>query len=69
MERESEALRVALRVLGAITERRMPETADIEALRHLGPPVDAPLDELACEVIRQGTKRRVERVTGRRPDS
>ena len=60
-------MKTALRVLTAITERRAPDTTDVEELRRYAPLLgDAPLDELACDVIQQALKRRaVERERAR----
>jgi hypothetical protein len=58
MEQSTQAMRVALRVLEAITARRDPEEPDIEELRHLAPlSADMPLDELACAVVRHAIER------------
>jgi hypothetical protein len=52
-------MNTALRVLKAITEKREPDSTDVDELRHLAPlPADTPIDELACEVIQQALKRR-----------
>jgi hypothetical protein len=46
------ALRVVLRVLTAITERRCPDEADVEQLRELSDlDPQAPADELAHDVM------------------
>jgi hypothetical protein len=51
------AMKTALRVLTAIIEKRTPETTDIEPLRQMALlPADAPLDEVACEVIQQAVR-------------
>ncbi len=61
MELSVEALKVALRVLTAISERRTPDERDVAALKKLAPLLaDGPLDELACDVIQQALKRRAE---------
>jgi hypothetical protein len=46
-------MRVALRVLGELTEKRHPDPKDVAALRALaGPqPLALDIDELACKVI------------------
>ena len=52
-------MEVALRVLQAITRRHNPEPADIAELKRLSPLLlDAPADEMACDVIQQALKRR-----------
>lgn len=61
MEHSLNAMKIAVRVLTAITEKRHPEPADVEELRRLDPLLrDMPLDELACDVIQQALKRRAE---------
>jgi hypothetical protein len=59
---DEDAMRVALRVLVALSERHDPDQAEVKRLkaiaatdkRHL------PTDELACEVIQQALKHRAE---------
>ena len=47
-----EAMKIALSVLTALTERNFPNMADVQALRAFAPEFeDLPPDELACEVI------------------
>ena len=59
MEASVEAMKVALRVLTAISERQPPEVTDIECLKSLVPLfADLPLDELACHVIQDALQRR-----------
>ena len=55
-------MKLAVRVLTAISLGQQPEKNDVEALRTLEPLLadTAPLDELACEVIQQALKRRAE---------
>jgi len=49
----SETLKLALRVLTTIIDRRYPEPNDVAALRSLAPCAGPlPIDELACEVIK-----------------
>jgi hypothetical protein len=49
-----DAMMTALRVLSAIVNQRDPNPADVEELRRLPPSrAEAPLDELACDVIQQ----------------
>lgn len=58
MQQGLDAMQTALRVLKAITERRSPDQADVDKLRSLDPlSADLPVDELACDVIRNGLKR------------
>ena len=55
------ALRIAVRVLTAVAEKRAPSAADTEELRRLMPSLpDLPPDELACDVIQQILKQRAE---------
>jgi len=59
MQIATEALKVALRVLTAVSEKREADPADVAALRRFAPLLaDGPLDELACDVIQQGLRRR-----------
>jgi DNA-binding NarL/FixJ family response regulator len=52
--RSIEAIKTAVRVLTAMTDRQVPNEADVEELRQLVPLlVNVPVDELACEVIKQ----------------
>jgi hypothetical protein len=61
MERSLEAMTVAVRVLGALNEKRRPDRADLDLLRHFAPlSAHLPPDELACEVIQQAVKQRTE---------
>ena len=57
MLEDVERMKIALRVLGAITEYRKPEETDVQALRSYAPLLKrrAP-DELACEVVQQALK-------------
>jgi len=55
------AMKTALRVLTAITERRVPAPEDIEELRQAVPNgASLPNDELACEAIQIALRRRAE---------
>jgi hypothetical protein len=55
----TEALKVALRVLTAVSEGRESDAADVETLKSYFPMLaDAPTDELACAVIVQQIKLR-----------
>jgi hypothetical protein len=58
MEQESmAALKTALRVLTAISERHEPDQSDLEELRRYLPLLSqAPIDEVACEVIQQSMR-------------
>jgi hypothetical protein len=62
MQQSLAAIRLAIRVLTAITNRQHPASADVEELRRLAQDSSRlPPDELACEVI-QGALRRIARV-------
>jgi hypothetical protein len=62
MEQSTAAMRIALRVLDAITARRHPGAADVEELRRLAPlSADMPLEELACAVIKHAIERMEEK--------
>jgi len=59
MERVVEPMKVALRVLSAVSERQTPASADIALLKAYAPEwAGAPLDEMACEVIQQALRKR-----------
>ena len=62
----------ALRVLAAVVEGRIPDSVDVDDLRHLAPRLSgAPVDELACSVIQEALDRAEERRAaerGRRRD-
>jgi hypothetical protein len=59
MQEELERLRVALRVLAAVTEFREPAEMDVQTLRAYAPNFKRqPSDELACEVIQRVPKAR-----------
>jgi len=61
MQVAKDALRVALRVLFALNDRREADPTDVEELRRYVPFLaDAPVDELACEVIQQAMKRQAD---------
>jgi hypothetical protein len=62
MQAGLDAMKTALRVLTAITEKREPDPADITLLRsYAGPqPKDVALDEFACTIIQQALKHRAE---------
>jgi hypothetical protein len=56
-----EAMKVALRVLTALTEKREPAFEDVEALRQYVPTATAEsIDELACDVIQQALRKRAD---------
>jgi hypothetical protein len=59
MQAGLDAMKVALRVLTALTERRDPAAEDLADLRTYAPDANrlAP-DELACEVIQRSIKAR-----------
>jgi len=68
MEDSLAATEIALGVLTAITENRLPDPADIVALRSYADahPDGIDLDELACTVIQKAMNRRDEgRAAGR----
>jgi hypothetical protein len=57
MQEGLNALKTALRVLTAITEKRPPDPFDVYELFGYAPLLrEMPLDELACAVIRHATK-------------
>jgi len=59
MEQAVETLRLALRVLMAIIDRRCPEPHDVAALQRLAPSGEpTPLDELACDLIQKAVQQR-----------
>lgn len=65
MDEELEELKVALRVLAAITERRAPEEADVKALLSYASHSNGrPPDEVACEVIHRVLRARARPVSG-----
>jgi len=67
MQAGLDAMKTALRVLTAITEKRQPDPADVTLLRsYAGPQAkDVPLDEFACAIIQQALERRAEIRTAR----
>jgi hypothetical protein len=61
MDLSIEAMKIALRVLMALSEHQHPDKADVKALKSYAPLLaDGPLDELACDVVQQALKRRAE---------
>ena len=57
MDERLAIIETAMRVLMAITATCEPDSTDVEDLREFSPLLaDAPLDELACGVIRQMIK-------------
>jgi hypothetical protein len=53
------AMKTALRVLSALTEKQNPDAHDVEDLRRLAPDCESlALDELACEVIQRALRTR-----------
>ena len=59
MEQSLDAMKVALRVLTSLTEKRPPAHSDLDSLHRFAPAlVHLPADELACEVIQQALRRR-----------
>lgn len=66
MKQSLAAMKTALRVLTALSERRVPEPADVDALKNYAPLLgNLSVDELACDVIQQALKRRAEARTSR----
>ncbi len=58
MQQSVDAMRVGLRVLAALTERRQPLSEDVEQLRRLAPPLMyQSVDEMACAVVEDSIKR------------
>ena len=62
MQQSLDAMRVALRVLTALNDKRQPEASEIATLRQLAGPnfATTSLDELACEVVQNALKHRVQ---------
>jgi hypothetical protein len=59
MNESMAAMQTALRVLTAINSHCKPKAEDVEELCRYAPLLkDAPLDDLACDVIQQALKRR-----------
>lgn len=60
MQQSYDQIRIAVRVLGALTEHRCPYGDDIAALRAIAGPGTQDLtdDELACKVIHEALDRR-----------
>jgi hypothetical protein len=55
------AMQAAVRVLTEMTEGREPNPSDVEHLRQYAPSLsEASIDDLACEVIYRGLRRREE---------
>jgi hypothetical protein len=49
-----DVIKTALRILSAICERRLPDPADVAALRDYKPDLATlPVDDLACEVVQK----------------
>jgi hypothetical protein len=72
MQESLEAMKTALRVLTALTEKLQPSPLDVDMLRqYAGPQPDGiGLDEYACDVIQRAIKRRAEvRRSKARPES
>ncbi len=68
MQQSFVALETALRVLTSINEKRLPDPADVVALRsYVGPePEGIGLDEFACMVIQKAINNRAEARTAAR---
>lgn len=62
MDPNKAAMKAALRVLTALTEKQAPATQDVSELQAYVPQNSAalPLDELACEAIQQALRNRAE---------
>jgi hypothetical protein len=59
MQDSTVAMRTALRVLMAITDRAQPDPVDVEELRRVAPECSAlATDELACEVVQRALQKR-----------
>ena len=62
MEPSKAAMKAALRVLTALSERQEPAQTDVDELHWYAPPdSERPLDELACDAIQRALKDREER--------
>jgi hypothetical protein len=62
------AMKTALRVLAALTDRKDPDPADVAELRSLAPLSNTEeIDEMACNVIRQALQRRAELRSTKQP--
>ena len=62
MQQNLGAIKVALRVLAALTEKRAPDQIDVEILRCCASDqASKPIDELACEVIQQALRKSCQR--------
>jgi hypothetical protein len=59
VQQNSEQMRLALRVLNALNEKKNPEPEDVAKLRCLAPEISAQIDELACEIIARNIAQRV----------
>lgn len=57
MQESVDAMRVALRVLAAITERRPPDPEDVEVVRRHAPMNTRRIDDMACAVVEEALKR------------
>jgi hypothetical protein len=61
MQQSLMAMKLALRVLAAITEKQYPDPQNLAALRELAPAAAGmEADELACEVLQMAIKHRAE---------
>jgi hypothetical protein len=61
MQQGLDAIKLALRVLTAITDKQNPDASDVQWLRQYAPLLaDLPPDELACEVVQEELARRRE---------
>jgi hypothetical protein len=61
MRQNLETMQIAVRVLSALMEKRDPDPADVQKLRECAPSLaHEPLDELACDVMRNALKERAD---------
>ena len=58
MQYDEDAMRIALRVLTALTQRHVPDHEDVEQLRAMAPGeiANLPVDEMAREAIQNGVR-------------
>jgi hypothetical protein len=58
MQYDEDAMRIALRVLTALTQKNVPDPEDVEQLRAIAPGETAnrPVDEMAREAIQNGVR-------------
>lgn len=58
MQYDEDAMRIALRVFTALTQKQVPDPEDVEQLRAIAPGdiANLPIDEMAREAIQNGVK-------------